>query len=1299
MTITQQQWNWLMDVKFLSSPVHIRTILDGLSASDRGAVQAVLPQDMLRALEQAEARARARQQHSLAGALDLPEEIQPPISRKAIANLTRLRARAAGTAHDVLAMLGALPEGLQRRALDAMPEAVQQKVMLASRVQVAQRGESSLAGAIEDLSIPLADWPQTLGALDSATDVELGSATDVEMEYADEAAFREAMVYLTQNVLPEQVDAGKDRIESASAGAYMQVAMAYVASLQDWIDASQLSAAIAASVPGYSDEASLVSHGWRDELFHPAMSQAANPEFIWPATADVEMEDLGQEFLGAMTDAGQPPSELDDPVQHYPVASPWLDGSHPATAQPDGLDVIQPDGPALDNIGFADPLGGADGADTVLPVPMDLDGFWNALLASNTGLADVYMDLIEDEGWLGQIATPNPAADGMLSLDLGVEPDNASGFKTTGKRKARQDGDDTQGPAAKRPDWDLPRLEDPAIGAAIAGPFGQVHIQALVPPEPVLLGDEEWLDGNHVDAGMGYLAAQLRRANPQVAARTRFVSVQASLELRALGDEFAQYRQSLVSRFYGEEGQDTADYLFLPINNGVDFFGGSHWSLLFLDRSNRAAPRGYHYDSLPGSGSEQIRIAADLAARLGAGLHYFDGHMAEQSNGYDCGIAVLAATRSMIDRLSGEGLDDAALDLSAVAIDRVAVQGWLGEIQGSPDDEDVDQSMVDAPEADFNAEYDDIFGSPVSSRASTPWLDSLALPSISAAMSRTNRPQAQDGSAPQPSIRPARQQRRATRRTLQQKERPLSDWITDAVRTALETIEAPSEQERQHIARMRNTFLIQLPIRLQDHPSDIQAALLATLRDLPRIIIYDAVLETMAKAVVAFVPSEAVQEEMEGLGLTDERDRKLEGGQLHARALKEAHPTLSIATASWLSGAKEGDLRSDPAFQDGASAAVREEMTRLGLTDERDRKLKGGIKYAKALKEAHPTLSIATASWLSGAKEADLRPDPAFQDGASEAVREEMTRLGLTVEGDRKLKGGQLHARALKEAHPTLSIATASWLSGAKEGDLRSDPAFQDGASEAVQKEMASLGLTDEGNRKLKGGIKYAKALKEAHPTLSIATASWLSGATEAHLRPDPVFQDGASEAVREEMTRLGLTDERDRKLKGGIKYARALKEAHPTLSIATTSWLSGATEAHLRSDPVFQDGASEAVQKEMASLGLTDEGNRKLKGGIKYAKALKEAHPTLSIATTSWLSGAKEANLRPNPAFQDGASAAVREEMTRLGLTDERDRKLKGGQLHARALKEAHPTLSIATASWLSGATEANLRKNPAFR
>ena len=59
-------------------------------------------------------------------------------------------------------------------------------------------------------------------------------------------------------------------------------------------------------------------------------------------------------------------------------------------------------------------------------------------------------------------------------------------------------------------------------------------------------------------------------------------------------------------------------------------------------------------------------------------------------------------------------------------------------------------------------------------------------------------------------------------------------------------------------------------------------------------------------------------------------------------------------------------------------------MTRLGRTDAADRKLKGGMKHAKALKEQHPTLSIATAAWLSGATEANLRQEPAFQDAAGQ---------------------------------------------------------------------------------------------------------------------------------------------------------------------------------------------------------------------------------------------------------------------------------------------------------------------------
>jgi hypothetical protein len=952
----------------------------------------------------------------------------------------------------------------------------------------------------------------------------------------------------------------------------------------------------------------------------------------------------------------------------------------------------------LENTGFPEPLEAA--ADSVF-APMEHDALWGGLLTTNLDLFDPDTNIAGGQDWWDQFLAQNPVPDETLSLDRIDQPNTAFGLEEiTRKRTARQEDDsETESSAAKRPRPNSPWYEGPAIGAQpMTGPFGDVHIQAPEPQEPVLLSKEEWLREEHVDAGMGYLAAQLRRGNSELANRVRFVSVQAGSQLQNLGEEFGEYLGALRSHLlYGEAGEDTARYLFLPINNGVHF-GGSHWSLLFLDLSDPEMPRGYHYDSLPGPGLGQLSIAAGLAGRLGVGAEYFDGHMADQDNGYDCGIAMLAATQEMIDRISqGRPCDDATLDLSSVEIDRSAVQGWLEKPQGSHDEVGTDQDIPDAAEAERSSEYD-LFGTPIPSRATTP---GLALPgSQSVQMPMANSfSQTEADPSLESSTHPAARRRITGTRRLQQQERALPDQIADAVSAGLDAIETDSAQKETHVRLMREQFLSQWPIRLQEHSSDTQAAISATLSDLPRRVLHDSVYEIIANAIIPFMATAAVQAEMTSLGLTDAADRKLKGGKKHAKALKEKHPTLSIATAAWLSGATEGHLRQDPAFQDEAGSAVQAEMTRLGLTDAADRKLKGGAKHAKALKEKHPTLSIATAAWLSGATEGTLRQDPAFQDEAGSAVQAEMTRLGLTDAADRKLKGGKKHAKALKEKHPTLSIATAAWLSGATESDLRQDPAFQDEAGSAVQAEMTSLGLTDAADRKLKGGAKHAKALKEKHPTLSIATAAWLSGATEANLRQDPAFQDEAGSAVQAEMTRLGLTDAADRKLKGGAKHAKALKEKHPTLSIATAAWLSGATESDLRQDPAFQDEAGSAVQAEMTSLGLTDAADRKLKGGKKHAKALKEKHPTLSIATAAWLSGATEANLRKEPAFQDEAGSAVQAEMTRLGLTDAADRKLKGGLKHAKALKEKHPTLSIATAAWLSGATEANLRKEPAFQ
>ncbi|MGC5845307.1 hypothetical protein, partial [Mesorhizobium abyssinicae] len=71
---------------------------------------------------------------------------------------------------------------------------------------------------------------------------------------------------------------------------------------------------------------------------------------------------------------------------------------------------------------------------------------------------------------------------------------------------------------------------------------------------------------------------------------------------------------------YDRNGSDTADFLFLPVNDASATDPerrGTHWSLLLVDRRERERPVAYHYDS---AGPLNEQPAAQLARRLGACL-------------------------------------------------------------------------------------------------------------------------------------------------------------------------------------------------------------------------------------------------------------------------------------------------------------------------------------------------------------------------------------------------------------------------------------------------------------------------------------------------------------------------------------------------------------------------------------------------------------------------------------------------------------------------------------------------------
>ncbi len=149
-------------------------------------------------------------------------------------------------------------------------------------------------------------------------------------------------------------------------------------------------------------------------------------------------------------------------------------------------------------------------------------------------------------------------------------------------------------------------------------------------------------------------------------------------------------------------GRDVTRYVFVPVTNqgqqpGAQTVGGpegSHWSLLMIDRLAGAA---HYYDS---SFSEtQGQFAMTMAGAIAHGAAVMRQPMAEQANGYDCGVAVLAATRALIGTLpTGLLPDNRMLDLSLVDIDRGLVQTLLGGQPAIADDDDNADEDTDTDE-------------------------------------------------------------------------------------------------------------------------------------------------------------------------------------------------------------------------------------------------------------------------------------------------------------------------------------------------------------------------------------------------------------------------------------------------------------------------------------------------------------------------------------------------------------------------------------------------------------------------
>ena len=97
-----------------------------------------------------------------------------------------------------------------------------------------------------------------------------------------------------------------------------------------------------------------------------------------------------------------------------------------------------------------------------------------------------------------------------------------------------------------------------------------------------------------------------------------------------------------------------ADYIFLPVSDNADVTqsgGGSHWSLLVIDRS---AQRAYHYDNtLTAINEEDARAMADRMGRfIRAPLAFHQSDRTPKTyNTFDCGAYVCVMMKHLLMRL------------------------------------------------------------------------------------------------------------------------------------------------------------------------------------------------------------------------------------------------------------------------------------------------------------------------------------------------------------------------------------------------------------------------------------------------------------------------------------------------------------------------------------------------------------------------------------------------------------------------------------------------------------------------
>ncbi|ULJ74465.1 Ulp1 family isopeptidase [Rhizobium gallicum] len=238
---------------------------------------------------------------------------------------------------------------------------------------------------------------------------------------------------------------------------------------------------------------------------------------------------------------------------------------------------------------------------------------------------------------------------------------------------------------------------DQPVGMGSTWPLEQVDA-SIQGRSGLSLGPREWLEDRHIQRDYELLMEELRGSNPDLASRTRFVDPLIAFQVGNAVDRDAL--TALHRLFHDRNGNDSADFLFLPVNDASvtdPNRRGTHWSLLLVDRRDRERPAAaYHYDSSWGRNDEP---AERLARRVGANLR--GARMRQQENGFDCGVFVVDGTRALVQGLARRQ-SPAALPLENLVANREQLQIRLssGQVAVAADRPGPSTQFVDSASSD-----------------------------------------------------------------------------------------------------------------------------------------------------------------------------------------------------------------------------------------------------------------------------------------------------------------------------------------------------------------------------------------------------------------------------------------------------------------------------------------------------------------------------------------------------------------------------------------------------------------------